>query len=216
MENILTKEQILDWYTEDLLTDTRPSNVYAFAKKHNLEENEFYNHFSNLKDIEKYFFNAIMDATTETIYASEDYAQFSAKEKWLTFYYTFFENMKMNRSLVQHLLGSSIRQNLKDAYKLSGLRSRFMNLATEIGYKKIDLKNESAGKVQDRMVHETEWLHFLGTLRYWLKDTSPQFEKTDMFIEKSINAGFDLADTSKLKTVTDFGKFMMKEILPTR
>ena len=215
--NTINKEQILDWYTEDVLTKGTPSNVYAFAKEHEFEENEFYSHFSSLKDIEKHFFNAIMDATTETVVNAEEFPQFTAREKWLSFYYTFFENMKMNRSFVQHSLGNNnVVQNLKDLNKLSGLRSRFMDFAKEVGYKKIDMKSERAGKVQDRVVHETEWLHFLGTLRYWLKDTSANFEKTDVFIEKSLNAGFDLADTSKLQTVKDFGKFMVKEILPVK
>jgi hypothetical protein len=49
------------------------------------------------------------------------------------------------------------------------------------------------------------------TLKFWLDDTSKSFEKTDIFIEKSINASFDLINISPLKSVVDLGKFLIKE-----
>ena len=42
-------------------------------------------------------------------------------------------------------------------------------------------------------------------------DDSADFEKTDLFIEKSIAASFELAHTKPLKSVVDFGKFLFKE-----
>jgi hypothetical protein len=48
-------------------------------------------------------------------------------------------------------------------------------------------------------------------MKFWLDDTSPSFEKTDIFIEKSVKASFDLIDTTPLKSIIDFGKFLYKE-----
>ena len=48
-------------------------------------------------------------------------------------------------------------------------------------------------------------------LKFWLEDTSESFEKTDVFIEKSINTSFDLLDTKALKSMLDLGKFIFKE-----
>ena len=44
-----------------------------------------------------------------------------------------------------------------------------------------------------------------------MDDTSPSFEKTDVFIEKSVNTTFDLLDVAPLKSLIDFGKFIFKE-----
>jgi hypothetical protein len=49
------------------------------------------------------------------------------------------------------------------------------------------------------------------TIKFWLDDNSKGFEKTDIFIEKSVNASFDILDTTPLKSVIDFGKFLFKE-----
>ena len=49
-----------------------------------------------------------------------------------------------------------------------------------------------------------------------MEDDSADFEKTDLFIEKSIAASFELANTKPLKSVVDFGKFLFKEKISMR
>ena len=65
--------------------------------------------------------------------------------------------------------------------------------------------------VQEKTMSEMAWLQFLFTLKFWIEDTSLSFEKTDIFIEKSVNTSFDLMDIAPLKSLIDFGKFMWQE-----
>ena len=44
-----------------------------------------------------------------------------------------------------------------------------------------------------------------------MDDRSPSFEKTDLVIEKSVRAIFDVFETTPLESLVDFGKFMWKE-----
>ena len=55
------------------------------------------------------------------------------------------------------------------------------------------------------------WFQFLFTLKFWIEDTSLSFEKTDIFIEKTIDTGFELMDNVPLRKVFDLGKFLWKE-----
>jgi hypothetical protein len=48
-------------------------------------------------------------------------------------------------------------------------------------------------------------------MKFWLDDTSSSFEKTDIYIEKSVNTSFDIFNTKPLKSLIDFGKFIFKE-----
>jgi len=66
-------------------------------------------------------------------------------------------------------------------------------------------------KLQNRSLKESAWLQLLITIKFWLDDSSSSFEKTDLFIEKSVRASFDLIDTTPLKSIIDFGKFLYKE-----
>ncbi|MNE93588.1 hypothetical protein D3C87_1812930 [compost metagenome] len=49
------------------------------------------------------------------------------------------------------------------------------------------------------------------TLKFWLEDASPAFEKTDIFIEKSVKATFELMNITPIDSLIDFGKFIFKE-----
>ena len=44
-----------------------------------------------------------------------------------------------------------------------------------------------------------------------MDDNSPAFEKTDVAIEKSVKAIFDVFETTPLESILDFGKFLVKE-----
>ena len=48
-------------------------------------------------------------------------------------------------------------------------------------------------------------------MKFWIDDTSSSFEKTDIFIEKSVNTSFDVLNIAPLKSLIDFGKFIFKE-----
>lgn len=213
MENVLNKSQILEWYTDDVLKDNKPKNVYDFAQKHSIDETEFYNHFGHLESIESYFFEEILHATINTLHSSEDYDAYPAKDKWLSFYYTFFENLKMNRSFVQYAIGN---HHPKDLKKLKAMRSDFLEFARQIEVEKLDFKQKDANKIQDKVIEESAWMHLLGTLKFWLNDDSAGFEKTDVFIEKSVNAGFELVNVNAFKNIADFGKFIFKEFFPVK
>ena len=48
-------------------------------------------------------------------------------------------------------------------------------------------------------------------MKFWMEDTSPAFEKTDVLIEKSVQAGFEMINTKPLESIIDLGKFLWKE-----
>ena len=70
---------------------------------------------------------------------------------------------------------------------------------------------DSLERLQDCGIQSLAWLQLLTTIKFWLNDTSSSFEKTDIFIEKSVNASFDLIDTTAIQSVIDLGKFLFKE-----
>lgn len=213
VENTLNKEQILNWYMADILEGNEPKNVYLFSKIHGIDESDFYRFYNGFDGIENHFFELIFDKTIATLIGSEQYPAYSPKEKLLSFYYTFFGNLTNNRSFVMVLLKSGKPATLK---KLSGLRRRFVDYVHLLDIEKLDLKQKDLNKFQDRAIEEAAWMQLLSVLKFWYGDQSAGFEKTDIFIEKSLAAGFDLINVSPLKSVADLGKFIFKEFNPGR
>lgn len=128
----------------------------------------------------------------------------------LSYYFTFFENLTANRSYVVYLLEKH-KNSLKSYRILTELKSSFAHYIKNLGIELIDVKEDRLDKLQNSGLTETAWLQLLLTIKFWLDDTSPSFEKTDIFIEKSVNTSFDVLNIKPLKSIIDFGKFIFKE-----
>jgi len=207
----ITQKDITSWYMDYVLNNNKnPSSVYSFAKENNFEESLFYTYFGSFEAIERGVFKAFFNNTITLLNNSEDYAEFDSRNKLLSFYYTFFENLTANRSYVVHAIAGNKNQ-LKSMAALTELKKSFSEYIENLNIQTIDLKEERLEKLQLRSLKESAWLQLLVTMKFWLDDTSSSFEKTDIFIEKSVKASFDLIDTTPLKSIIDFGKFLFKE-----
>ncbi|WP_299666490.1 TetR family transcriptional regulator C-terminal domain-containing protein [uncultured Polaribacter sp.] len=206
----ISKDNLISWYMEFVLENNHdPKSVFSFAKENNFEEGDFYKFYGSFEAIEQSIFSEFFNNTMKLLAKSEEYPTYDARNKLLTFYFTFFEILTANRSYVVYAL----RENgdLKKLKSLKHLRQDYKIFVNNIGIEKIDLQQEKLEKIQDKTIQESSWMHLLITIKFWLDDASPSFEKTDIFIEKSINARFDLMDIKPLKSIIDFGKFILKE-----
>ncbi len=207
----VSKNDIITHYMDYVLEhDQNPKTVFAFAKMHGFEEAKFYDFFASFDAIEKGIFEAFFSNSLDALNKSDDYQIFDARNKLLSFYYTFFENLTANRSYVKHVL-DKYKKDLKGLKVLSGLKHHFTHYISGLGIQMLDIKQEQFEKAQNRALKESAWLQLLLTMKFWLDDTSAAFEKTDIFIEKSVNTTFDVLDIAPLKSVLDLGKFLFKE-----
>jgi len=195
-----------------LENNEKPQSVYLFCKKNGIAEKEFYNFFSSIDSIEKSVFVNFHKVTVDLITKSADLDVLEFRDKLLTYYYTFFEILTANRSYVVFALKGD-RNKLNGLLKLKELRTHFKQFIGVISQGYFKVRSERIQKVQQDSLEEGAWIQLLVTLKFWLDDESVAFEKTDLFIEKSIRATFDLIDTTPLESVLDFGKFLIKEKL---
>ena len=190
--------------------NSKPKSVFHFAKENGFTEAEFYTFFGGMEGIEKEVFNQFLSKTIELLEKDKDYEYYDMKSKMLSFYFTFFELLTANRSYVV----LSLKENstmLKGLMKLSGLRNGFKDFVSSIISDEYRLKQERFQDIQEKALQESAWIQLLMTLKFWLDDTSAAFEKTDIYIEKSVKASFELMNTAPLESLIDFGKFLFKE-----
>ncbi len=207
----ITADKIVEFYSDYVLeNDGKPASIYSFCKLNGFEEKEFYEHFGTFEALEAGIFEMLFDATNEVLQKNKDYEDYDAREQLLSFYYTFVENLTANRSLVVYLLDAEQGQ-MKSFKVLQGLKRSFITYFNELAISTLDLRNDQLEKIKDRTLQESAWLQLLLTIKFWMDDSSPAFQKTDIFIEKSVNASFDLLDTTPLKSLFDLGKFIYKE-----
>ena len=207
----ITSTDIISFYMEYTLEhNTAPKSVYIFAKKYNFTEEIFYKYFGNFEALEQIIFKTFFDNTISTLEKSDDYQSYDARNQILSFYYTLFELLTANRSYVVYALDGN-KNNLKKLQSLQRLKHSFTHYVESLDITLLQLKQETLDKVQSTTLKESAWLQLLLTMKYWLEDTSPSFERTDIFIEKAVNTSFDVLNIKPLKSIIDLGKFLYKD-----
>lgn len=208
---IITKDDIVSKYMNDVLEKgEKPKSVYLFAKHNHFTEAEFYTFFGTLESLEKEIFRLFFENSVNLLHQHEDYPQYDMKNKMLSFYFTFFEILTANRSYVLQSLKMD-RNPLKNLVQLTSLRDSFKEYVCEILTDDYRLEQEKLQKYQEKAIQESAWLQLMMTIKFWMDDDSTAFEKTDIFIEKSVNASFELMNVAPLNHLIDFGKFLFKE-----
>ena len=207
----LTKETIVSMYMNYTLEhNEKPKSVYLFAKLNGFEETEFYSFFGNLESIEKEIYTMFLEKTVELLSKDPNYETYDMKSKLLSFYFTFFELLAANRSYVSLSLKED-KNHLKNLLQLSGLREQFKKFIGDITTDEFRIQQEKIQDFQDKAIQESAWIQLMFTLKFWLEDGSPNFEKTDIFIEKSVKLSFELMNVAPINSLIDFGKFIFKE-----
>lgn len=207
----ITKQQIIDSYMAYVLENEKmPVSIYKFSRENGFGEQDFYTHFGSFEGLKSGIWTTFYEMTMDLSEKNKDYDQFSNQEKMLTFFYTFFELLTANRSFVLFSLTLE-REKLKTLQQLAPLRKKVKAFASELIEEKNDEQQLKFLKQPAIIFSEGAWLQFVFILKFWMDDNSPSFEKTDVVIEKSVRAIFDVFATTPLESVVDFGKFLWKE-----
>lgn len=205
------KQKIYDAYSTQVLEhEKEPKSVYLFCKKNKIEETDFYKSFASLEDIKESIFSKFFDNAYTLIIKEKGFDAQVPKEKLLSFYFTFFEVLLLNRSYVLFILSNS-GEKMQKLSSLRRLRNSFKQFASGLIEQGNTSKQSILTKHPELIFSEGAWLQLLFLLKFWMEDSSPGFEKTDMAIEKSVQTVFELFDNTPLDSVIDFGKFLWNE-----
>ncbi len=206
----INKKDIYSFYMEFYLENGEaPKSVYKLSKHYNFDETQFYEFFGNLNAVEKSIFVSFFDQTLDLLEKSEDYTNFDARNKLLSFYYTFFEILTANRSFVLSILERD-KNSSRFLKTISTIKPGYIKYLKSLEIDKLDLKDARIEKYVDKSLEESFWVQLILCLKFWMDDDSASFEKTDIFIEKSVNTSFDLFNVQPIKSVIDLGKFLFE------
>lgn len=207
----ITAAYIIDHYMDTVVSlNEKPSSVEAFAVSLNFEEDQFYDHFENFEVLDQEIIKILFDTSVATLAESEDYITFNKKDKLLSLYYTFFENLTLNKEFILITIESygSIFNTIS---LFKTLKTSFTQFIDSLQLETLSLNIDTLENIQKKSIKETAWVQLLLTIKFWTADESEACEKTDIFIEKSINTSIELLNTKSLHNIIDLGKFLYSE-----
>lgn len=207
----ITDDVIISMYMDYVLEhEIVPKSIFKFCKSNGFDERVFYDNFGSVDGIQKAIWTKFYTNTEGLISKNAEFEQFSNKDKMLTFFFSFFELLTLNRSYVLFTLKND-KNVMKNLDQLKGLRKHLKGFASELIEEGNAEKNLKISKHNPQLFSEGAWVQFLFILKFWMDDDSPGFEKTDVAIEKSIRTVFDIFDNTPLDNIIDLGKFLFKE-----
>ena len=205
------QQKIFEYYIQTVLEhEKEPTSVYRFCKNLKIEEADFYKLFASLEHLKGQIFLEFFNNTISLIQKEKGYVSKSPQEKLLSFYFTFFEVLLLNRSYVLFALRGG-KSPMDKMTILKSLRTAFKAFSTVLIQDGNALKQSRISQHPEAIFSEGAWIQLLFLLKFWIDDSSSDFEKTDMAIEKSVRTVFDLFDSTPFDSVIDFGKFLWKE-----
>lgn len=208
------KDKLYTHYMDYVLRKHKePKSVYHFCKKIDIEEKKFYKHFKDLEDLKNSIFKRFHEHTLMLLHENKGFQSASSEDQLLMYYYTFFEILLANRSYVVY---ASRQMSPKTMSQLKPLRKEFKHFIGDLETRTTMIPNEKMAKAQSKFINETMWAQLLMILKFWLQDDSKSFEKTDVLIEKSVRATYDLFRIEPKQSVIDLGKFIIKEVFGDR
>jgi hypothetical protein len=204
----MSREQVVQAYQMELsATGKQPASVQAFCQANSVNETDFYNEFGSFEAIDKSCWNEFMAAPIANLRADKNATSFTAQEKLLTLYYALAETLKQNRGYVLACMKLYKKPEFVPSF-LQGYKQTFGHFAASIVSEGTAAGQIAKRPLTDKIYPQLLWVHMGAFLFYWKEDNSPAFEKTDVFIEKSVNLFFELVSKGALDAAFDFGRFL--------
>ncbi len=199
---------ILEAYKKHILIHGEPpASVYKFCLDLEISEDLFYNHFGSFEIIDRAVWKDFVTTTLDRLHADAAFSDFSAREKLLTFYFALAEVLKANRSYILVVSKDQKFPEVSPAY-LKDFKHAFEAFIEQLVHEGMGKEEIAKRPFVDKRYPSLFWVHMGFFLLFWKKDTSKGFEKTDAFIEKSINLAFDLIGKGAIDSAIDLLKFL--------
>ncbi|MBF2054441.1 MAG: hypothetical protein IGS03_13395 [Candidatus Sericytochromatia bacterium] len=207
----LSREALISAYMEHCLEQGQaPRSLEALAQTLGQPTQALKSHFKSLPALEAGVFEAFLSHSLALLEQTPEYASYSGSEKLLALYYTFFELLSANRAYVLLALPPDLRL-LQQLPRLMGLQRAFTRHLASL-LPDLDLPGPRwSGR--DLLLAEGFWLQLLSLLVFWYRDDSPNFEQTDVFIEKSVAALLSSLRLQPGSALLDWGRFCATNVV---
>lgn len=211
MDTPTNRQRILDAFAEYLRENAQPPlSVYRFTKDLGLSESDFFHEFPSLESVESAWWSALITKVVEAVESGDEWNGFSARQRLLTFFFAWFEEVLSVRSLI--LLRFKPLGVFKNDPALKSFNQTYRDFARKVIEHGV-ASGEIAGRGKLTNLYPDALLTtFRSLIDFNIKDESPRFERTDAFIEKSVHLAFELIRTQAIDSAVDLVRFLIPDI----
>jgi AcrR family transcriptional regulator len=167
----------------------------AIARKAGIAEGTVFNYFRTKEDIALHFFELEVDQAIAAVRGNPRLRKAPLEEKLFALVHSQLEFLAPH----ERFIGAAFIQALKPASSLGPFSHRAQELRHRyVGFVQ-ELFEESLPKHSPLswVAPEAFWIYYLGTLLYWLHDSSPGKQNTLAFLDRSLSIGVSVLKQGK-------------------
>jgi AcrR family transcriptional regulator len=160
----------------------------AIARKAGIAEGTVFNYFKSKDDIALHFFEEEVDHAMKAVRDNKRLRKAPLEEKLFALVHSQLEYL----APYERFIGTALLHALKPhsplgpfSHRAMELRHRYLRFVEELIEESIPKKQNPLGF----LAPEVFWIYYLGTLLYWLYDTSEGKQNTLAFLDRSLNFG---------------------------
>jgi len=208
---IPNRERIMEVYMEELQNSGHPPvSVRRLCQDLDLSEKDFYREFTSLNMVEKHFWKDWMENLVTAVTSGKEWSAFSSKQRYLAFLFAFAGKALECRSLLEQRFGQLTY--FCSPNSLEGLKNIFKIFISDLVNHGVDNGEIAPRGVVGSLYPEVLYIHWRSVLNYFLKDESHGFDRTDAFIEKTVEFAFDLLSTQAIDSAADLARFVLPQL----
>lgn len=164
---------------------------------------DFRKHYEDFHAFEQQIIIDYFESALLMLSKDENSKNLSGKEQQLAFLYLLIEAIENDEIFLEVFL----KDKAKDGKFIVSLQKELQKL--ELDWSKINgWRPDFVDKFNINPKQTVFMNHALSCMWFYLKDKSEDKQDTDAYIEKTTDLMFKISDTSTLKSMLDFGKFM--------
>jgi hypothetical protein len=197
------EEKIIEAYKEMVIKGEPEINPFTLSQKVGLAEKDFFQYFSSVDDIGRKIWANLCDSVMLELNQSELYSSYAARQKILSYFFTFFEIARTERTFITRTID---KDRVVGAYA-----KKFKEIALDIIQEGIATED-----IQERFYSsyypDIVWnLHF-SLLKFWISDDSENFVETEKAIEVYSKVPLEIMGPNIFDSIFDSIKFSIKQI----
>ncbi|MEZ4936422.1 MAG: hypothetical protein R2799_02400 [Crocinitomicaceae bacterium] len=195
LKEYIVKKKLLPSSTKELLKGAETGKTYASV-------------VADPKELFHLIMEGFITDTLSVLEQDENYAEMTVREKLLSFYFVFVEQIKEDEEFLKVVFSPRQFQLLK--LVKNAMRPPFIEFIDQIVQEGILNEEIKSRMVLDKVYGMTLEKDLMLVLKFWLKDGSEAKEKTDELIERLVHLEMNALGPNFMDDLIGLGKMMLE------
>ncbi|MCX8111637.1 MAG: TetR family transcriptional regulator C-terminal domain-containing protein [Bacteroidia bacterium] len=203
-KEVSLETRILELYKQLVVEGKiKKMSVFSFCKALDISEADFYKHFASLDAVGRKIWTSYAEEVLAALKGSETYQNYSAREKILAYFFTFFETVVKDRSFIS--------KTYTNFSLLRGYQRKFRTHMAEVIQEGV-IADEIQSRHLENLYLDVLWGIHWGLIQFWLNDESEGFQDTEKAIETYLRIPLELMGQNVLDSAYEALRFTLNRL----